>query len=180
MRHLTTLLLCLLPALALGQSAVTVRGPAGAMPAAQLTLPGTPILQVDGSSLFSIEDGLDFEKTISDILNRCKTAGDIEVAFNQLERQFEGEISKEMASAKAKVFDNLDPNVQDRLKSYDAQSGEVLNRFEQFLLAVTKYQLDTVATFEGDGRQFELHTAPVADAKTGRYFFKSQPQEHAH
>lgn len=56
MRHLTTLLLCLLPALALGQSAVTVRGPAGAMPAAQLTLPGTPILQVDGSSLFSIED----------------------------------------------------------------------------------------------------------------------------
>lgn len=30
MRHLTTLLLCLLPALALGQSAVTVRGPAGA------------------------------------------------------------------------------------------------------------------------------------------------------
>ena len=30
MRHLTTMLLCLLPALALGQSAVTVRGPAGA------------------------------------------------------------------------------------------------------------------------------------------------------
>lgn len=29
MRHLTTMLLCLLPALALGQSAVTVRGPAG-------------------------------------------------------------------------------------------------------------------------------------------------------
>ena len=130
--------------------------------------------------LGSIEDGLDFEKTISDILNRCKTAGDIEVAFDQLEKQFEGEISKEMASAKAKVFDNLDPNVQDRLKSYDAQSGEVLNRFEQLLLAVTKYQLDSVATFEGDGRQFELHTAPVVDAKIGRYFFKSQPQEHAH
>lgn len=30
MRHLMTMLLCILPALALGQSAVTVRGPAGA------------------------------------------------------------------------------------------------------------------------------------------------------
>lgn len=130
--------------------------------------------------LGSIEDGLDFEKTISDILNRCKTAGEIEAAFDQLEKQFEGEISQEMASAKAKVFDNLDPNVQDRLKSYDTQSGEVLNRFEQLLLAVTRYQLDSVATFEGDGRLFNLHTAPLADVKIGRYFFKSQPQEHAH
>ena len=34
MRHLMTLLLCILPALALGQSAVTVRGPAGAAGAA--------------------------------------------------------------------------------------------------------------------------------------------------
>ena len=41
----------------------------------------------------------------------------------------------------AKVFDNLDPNVQDRLKSYDAQAGEVLNKFERLLLAVTKRQL---------------------------------------
>ena len=130
--------------------------------------------------LGTIEDGLDFEKTISDILNRCKSATDIELAFNVLEKQFEGEISKEMASAKAKVFHNLDPNVQDRLKSYDAQYGQVLNRFEQLLLAVTKYQLDAVATFEGDSRLFELHTAPVADAKIGRYFFKSQPHEHAH
>ncbi|WP_141338580.1 SNF2-related protein [Ornithinimicrobium kibberense] len=130
--------------------------------------------------LGSIEDGLDFEKTISDILNRCKTADDIEFAFNELEKQFEGEISMEMASAKAKVFDNLDPNVQDRLKSYDTQSGEVLNKFERLLLAVTKHQLVGHATFEGDGRLFELHTAPIPEATPGRYFFKSQPQEHAH
>lgn len=130
--------------------------------------------------LGTIEDGLDFEKRISDILNRCRTAEDIDFAFNELERQFEGEISKEMATAKAKVFDNLDPNVQDRLKSYDTQSGEVLNKFERLLLAVTRYQLADDATFEGDGRVFDLHTAPVSGAQTGRYHFKSQPQAHAH
>lgn len=130
--------------------------------------------------LGAIEDGLDFEKTISDILTRCKTAAELDSAFQELEGQYAGEISREMASAKAKVFDNLDPHVQDRLKAYDAQSGEVLNKFERLLLAVTRHELDQFATFDGDGRTFELNTSPVQDAPTGRYYFKSQPLENAH
>lgn len=130
--------------------------------------------------LGAIEDGLDFEKTISDILIRCKTANELDTAFKALEKQYAGEISREMAGAKAKVFDNLDPHVQDRLKAYDAQSGEVLNKFERLLLAVTRHELDSCATFEGDGRTFVLHESPVKDAPTGRYFFKSKPLDNAH
>jgi hypothetical protein len=85
-----------------------------------------------------------------------------------------------MANAKAKVFDNLDPHVQDRLKAYDTQSGDVLNKFERLLLAVTRHELDPFATFEGDGRTFVLNESPVSDAPTGRYFFKSQPLDNAH
>lgn len=130
--------------------------------------------------LGAIEDGLDFEKTISDILTRCRTADELDSAFRELEARYAGEISREMASAKAKVFDNLDPHVQDRLKAYDTQSGEVLNKFERLLLAVTRHELDQHATFEGDGRTFVLNQSPVKDAPTGRYFFKSQPLENAH
>ncbi|MGO1267425.1 MAG: SNF2-related protein [Microbacterium gubbeenense] len=130
--------------------------------------------------LGAVEDGLDFEKRISDILTRCKTAGEIDAAFKQLEDQFAGEISKEMASAKAKVFDHLDPHVQDRLKAYDEQSGDVLNKFERLLLAITQHELRDVATFEGDGRTFVLNQAPTKDAPTGRYFFKSKPLPNAH
>lgn len=130
--------------------------------------------------LGAVEDGLDFEKRISDILTRCKTADEIEAAFQQLEDQFAGEISKEMASAKAKVFDHLDPNVQDRLKAYDEQSGDVLNKFERLLLAITQHELRDVATFEGDGRTFILNQAPTKGAPTGRYFFKSKPLPNAH
>lgn len=130
--------------------------------------------------LGSIEDGLDFEKNIAAILNECKTAEEIDTAFAALESQYSDEISQEMAQAKSKVFDNLDPNVQDRLKSYDAQSGEVLNKFERLLLAVTRHELAENATFEGDGRQFILNHSPVPGAPTGRYFFKSKPQENAH
>jgi len=130
--------------------------------------------------LGAIEDGLDFEKMISDILNRCRTADELDRAFKELEGRYATEISREMASAKAKVFDNLDPHVQDRLKAYDTQSGEVLNKFERLLLAVTKHGLQPFATFEADGRNFVLHESPVNDAPTGRYFFKSQPLENAH
>ncbi|MBL8087447.1 MAG: DEAD/DEAH box helicase family protein [Chthonomonas sp.] len=130
--------------------------------------------------LGAIEDGLDFEKAISNILSRCKTSDEIDQAFKELEQQYATEISSEMANAKAKVFDNLDPHVQDRLKAYDAQSGEVLNKFERLLLAVTKHELQGRATFEGDGRHFVLHDAPVKDAPVGRYYFKSQPLENAH
>jgi ERCC4-related helicase len=130
--------------------------------------------------LGAIEDGLDFEKMISDILNRCRTADELDRAFKELEGRYATEISREMASAKAKVFDNLDPHVQDRLKAYDTQSGEMLNKFERLLLAVTKHGLQPFATFEGDGRNFVLHDSPVNDAPTGRYFFKSQPLENAH
>ena len=130
--------------------------------------------------LGAIEDGLDFERMISDILTRCRTAGEIEAAFADLEERYSTEISEEMANAKAKVFDNLDPHVQDRLKAYDAQSGEVLNRFERLLLELTKSQLVEVAEFEGDGRNFTLHTTPIPEAPTGHYFFKSQPLANAH
>lgn len=130
--------------------------------------------------LGSIEDGFDFEKSINRILSDSRSDADIDRAFMELEKRYASEISSEMAAAKAKVFDKLDPNVQDRLKSYDAQSGEVLNKFERLLLAITKRQLADYADFEGDGRRFLLHESPVKDAPKGHYYFKSEPLDNAH
>ena len=130
--------------------------------------------------LGAIEDGFDFEKKINEILNNSRSDADIDSAFKALEAQFATEITSEMAAAKSKVFDNLDPNVQDKLKAYDSQSSEVLNKFERLLLAVTMRELTPHATFENDGRNFLLNQSPVQDAKTGYYFFKSAPIENAH
>jgi hypothetical protein len=127
-----------------------------------------------------IEDGLDFEKRIASILNTCRTAKEIEAAFNRLEAEFSAEISKQLAAARTKVFDNLDPHVQDRLKTYDRESTEVLNRFERLLLALTRDRLAGMARFQGDGRVFDLDRSPVTGAPTGRYHFKSHPTERSH
>lgn len=130
--------------------------------------------------LGAIEDGLDFEKRINEILNSSRSDAEIDQGFKQLESDYSTEISAEMASAKAKVFDNLDPHVQDRLKAYDSESGEMLNKFERLLLALTKRELRDTASFEGDGRLFTLNVSPIPEAVTGKYFFKSQQMENAH
>ena len=130
--------------------------------------------------LGAIEDGLDFEKRISEILNSSRTDSEIDDAFKDLAEQYSEDISAGMASAKAKIFDNLDPHVQDRLKAYDTQSGEVLNKFERLLLAVTKHELTFHANFEDDGRNFFLHDSPVKDAPAGLYYFKSRPLANAY
>lgn len=124
--------------------------------------------------------GFDFEKKISAILDRCKTAEEINAAFDELEAQFAEEITEEMDRARAKVFDNLDPTVQDRLRTYEEDSGVVLNTFERLLLSVTKFELDSLADFHGDGRLFDLQQAPEDGIELGRYFFKSQPEKNAH
>jgi len=129
--------------------------------------------------LGSIEDGFDFEKQISNILNRCKTADEINKAFDELAEKYAPEITKEMEHAKTKVFDNLDPNVQDRLKQYDKDSGDVLNKFERLLLSVTEHQLHDIANFSQDGKSFDLTTSPTKGVVTGRYYFKSKPIDHA-
>jgi hypothetical protein len=110
--------------------------------------------------LGAIEDGHDFEKSISDILTRCRTSEELDAAFQALGDKYAAQISQEMESAKSKVFDNLDPHVSDKLKAYDAESGQALNTFERLLLAITKHELEPFATFDGDGRSFTLNRLP--------------------
>lgn len=127
-----------------------------------------------------IEDGLDFETEISDILARCHTADEIKHEFDVLDRRYAHDISKEMATTRDKVFNNLDPHVQDRLKTYADDSGKVLNRFERLLLAVTRYGLKGRAQFSDDGRRFVLSEPPAPEIPSGTYYFKSDPVPNAH
>lgn len=129
--------------------------------------------------LGTIEDGIDIERRINEILTSVKTEADINKAFDELEKMYAGEISKEISQAKQKVFDTLDPHVQDRLKDYEQQSGVVLNQFERLLLAITKYELRDYASFDSTGHIFTLEKAPENGIPTGEYFFKSAPQPHA-
>jgi hypothetical protein len=140
----------------------------------------TSVFGASDEVLGQIEDGLDFEKNIAHILDNCKTAAEIDAAFTELEAKYAKQISREMKKTRTKVFDNLDPKVRDKLKSYDTQTGIVLNAFERLLIEVTRHELRDIATFNESGTQFTLHDAPATGIAAGDYYFKSKPRKGAH
>lgn len=140
----------------------------------------TSVFGASDEVLGQIQDGLDFEKNIAAILERCTTAEEISSAFDALEERYSAQISREMARTRKKIFDNLDPKVRDKLKSYDAQTGVVLNAFERLLIELTRHELAEYAVFNATGTQFTLTDAPQSGIDTGDYFFKSAPRSGAH
>ncbi len=128
--------------------------------------------------LGAIENGLDFERTISDILNTCRTDEEINKRFEEFQEQFKDEITTEQHVARAKIFDGLDPHVQDRFQRYSEQSKDAFNSFERMFMGLTRYELRDMVEFD-DEHVFTLTSAPNPAIETGLYFYKTDRVPHA-
>lgn len=133
---------------------------------------------VSNDVLGAIENGIDFERQISDILNTCRTDAEISQRFKELQETFKDEIATEHQAARARIFDGLDPNVQDRFRKYSEQASEAFNSFERMFIALTRYALRDQAEFE-DEHIFALKSSPAKDIETGLYFYKTDRVPHA-
>lgn len=133
---------------------------------------------VSNEVLGAIENGIDFERTISDILNTCRTDAEINQRFEQLQEQFKDEIATEHQAARARIFDGLDPHVQDRFRRYSEQAAEAFNSFERMFMGLTRYGLRDAAEFE-DEHVFDLSKSPTKGVETGTYFYKTYRVPHA-
>lgn len=128
--------------------------------------------------LGAIESGLDFEKKISDILNTCRTNDEINQRFEKLQEEFKSEIDSEQQAARTRIFEGLDPHVQDRFRRYDEQAEEAFTRFERLFMNLTRYILRGNASFANE-HVFDLKTAPEKDIECGTYFYKTERLLHA-
>lgn len=127
--------------------------------------------------LGAIESGFDFERTISDILNTCRTDDEISQRFEELQQKFKAEIDGEQHAARSKIFDGLDPNVQDRFQQYSEQAEEAFNNSSVCLWRLLAMSCE-VASFQ-DEHIFMLTAAPRKDIDEGLYFYKTDRVPHA-
>ena len=111
--------------------------------------------------LGAIESGVDFEKRIADIYQRCRQPNEIKSAFDQLQLELSLEIDEAMTSTRRKLLENFDDEVRDKLKIRDEASRANLNRFERWLMQVTQHELGQNAEFLGDSA-FRLLSNPFA------------------
>ena len=73
--------------------------------------------------LGAIESGVDFEKRINDIYQRCRKHEEIKVAFDQLQLELSLEINEAMTHTRRKLLENFDDEVREKLKVRDEASS---------------------------------------------------------
>jgi adenine-specific DNA-methyltransferase len=111
--------------------------------------------------LGAIESGVDFEKRIKDIYQRCRKTEEIKSAFDQLQLELSFEINEAMTQTRRKLLENFDDEVREKLRVQDEASKAVLNRFEQLLMRLTRHELSGYAEFLNDS-SFRLRSSPFA------------------
>jgi len=117
---------------------------------------------VFGSSdeiLGAIESGVDFEKRIAGIYQRCRKPEEIQTAFDQLQLELSFEITESITRTRQQLLENFDDEVREKLKLRDEASKAYLGRYESLLMQITRHELDGHAEFIGDST-FRLRTNP--------------------
>jgi ERCC4-related helicase len=110
-----------------------------------------------------IESGVDFEKRIADIYQRCRKSEDIAAAFDQLQLEVGLEINEAMTDTRRKLLENFDDEVREKLRVRQQDSTVVLNHFQKRLMQLTRYELQGQAEFLSDST-FSLFESPSSSA----------------
>jgi superfamily II DNA or RNA helicase len=107
--------------------------------------------------LGAIESGVDFEKRIIAIYQKCRTPEQIGFEFNQLQQDLEGDIGEAKAQAHEQLLNNFDQEVIERVR---IDSAGALDRFHALLWRTTRFYLEPYAEFADTGYSFILRQNP--------------------
>lgn len=91
---------------------------------------------VFGSSdevLGSLESGVDFEKRIAEIYQKCKTQEDIQREFDELQNELADQINEKMLEARQSILENFDEDVALRLANCQKNTVASLDKFGQWM-----------------------------------------------
>ncbi len=113
--------------------------------------------------LGAIESGVDFEKRIAAIYQRCRKHEEIKIAFDQLQLELSLEINESMTQTRRKLLDNFDDEVREKLKVRADTSSASLSRMERWLMQLTTHELRDHAEPVNDSA-FRLNSNPFSAA----------------
>jgi len=120
----------------------------------------TGVLGSSDEVLGNIESGVDFEKRILSIYQRCRTTEEIEAAFKELQMELEEEIEDKMKDTRKAILENFDADVHSRLKINLEDTKYELDRFSKMFWTLTKVILYKEAIFDNEDFSFNLLNVP--------------------
>lgn len=124
--------------------------------------------------LGSIESGVDLEKRILAIYQKCRTSDEISKAFETLQRDLEQQIHARLSETQRQLLDHFDADVHERLRLQLAHTSAQLDRVGKRFWAVTRHMLQGQAVFDDERLLFDLPKAPRPEIPAGRYHLVSK------
>ncbi|MGB8215489.1 MAG: SNF2-related protein [Anaerolineales bacterium] len=134
---------------------------------------------VFGSSddvLGSIESGVDFERRVLDIYQECRTAQEIELAFQRLQAELDQTIQSRLQDTRRILLENFDEDVHARLRTNLLDTRERLDWFSLMFWQITRYILQGKAIFNEHELTFELPEPGLDGFQAGCYHLISKKQ----
>lgn len=112
--------------------------------------------------LGAIESGIDFERRIAEIYQKCREPEEIKAKFDQLQMELNAQISDTMTNTRRQLLENFDAEVLEKLRINKETSEAALNRYENMLMDVTRFGLNGYANFNDDRTDsFHLNSLPT-------------------
>lgn len=106
--------------------------------------------------LGALESGVDFEKRILEIHQRCRTTEEITKAFDDLQKELEDEIANRMEQARTTLMEHFDEEVHEKLRLRQQETEKQVSRYERWLWQLVKTELENVADFDDNHHRFRL------------------------
>jgi len=111
--------------------------------------------------LGALESGIDIERRIAEVYQRCRTTEEIESAFDALQSELEEKIQSRLAETRKVLLENMDEEVVSRLRVFQNKTLESLSQRQRWLLDLTRTELNGQARFDTEQPRFH-YSGPVA------------------
>jgi len=95
--------------------------------------------------LGAIESGVDFEKRIADIYQRCRTPKEINASFDRLQQELSQQIDEAMTRTRQQLLENFDAEVIEKLRISRDSSKAYLDHYEHMLMDLTHHGSETIS-----------------------------------
>lgn len=129
--------------------------------------------------LGAIESGVDFEKRILSIYQKCRTTDEIDSAFESLQNEMETQIRSRLDDTRRQLFEHFDEDVHERLRLQLEDAKAQLDRVGKRFWDLTKFILNERARFDDALLAFDLDSPPKTEIERGRYHLISKSGHHA-
>ena len=120
--------------------------------------------------LGALDSGVGFEKRLNQIYQTCRTAQEIEIAFDKLQKELEEVINERLKKTHRSLLENFDEEVVQKLKMRHIDDTKRVNAYNRTLwLLASSILKDRISDVNNEEMSFTLDNSPSPSIPEGKY-----------